>query len=192
MRAFRFRLLSVTAVATAFSVLANGVGAATAVSETRLGVSIQNDIDTQTKAVAQRNRTLDLREAAARATETRLKAELETQAVDDVQGKSRGASAEAGEQYDNLARVYQAMKPARAAVVFEQLEMDVQMQISKRMRDRAFGLIMGSMSPAGAAALSMSLARKAAVARSAPARPAAPSAEAAKTAQAASPQTSGL
>jgi flagellar motility protein MotE (MotC chaperone) len=51
------------------------------------------------------------------------------------------------------------MKPAKAAVVFEQLTMDVQMKVAKKMRERSAAMIMAAMTPNGAAALSMALAR---------------------------------
>jgi flagellar motility protein MotE (MotC chaperone) len=169
MRRFRPRLLGLTAIVAGCAVLANGVGAVTAATSapaTRLGVSIQKDIDAQANAAVQRARALDLREAAARAAEARLKADLEERTAAGGKTAPGADPAEAGEQFDNLARVYQAMKPARAAAVFEQLDMDVQMQVAKRMRDRATAMILASMTPAGAAALSMSLARKAALPRS--------------------------
>jgi flagellar motility protein MotE (MotC chaperone) len=183
MRQFRPRLLALTAIAAGLSILANGVGAVTAATEpppTRLGASIQKDLVAQASATAQRNRALDLREATARATEARLKADLDNRTDEDSKGKKSADATEAGEQYDSLARVYQAMKPARAAAVLEQLDMDVQMQVAKRMRDRSTAMILASMSPAGAAALSMALARKSALPRSSAARPVSPVAEAAK------------
>jgi len=165
---FRPRLLALTAIAAGFSILANGaiaVTATTAVPETRLGVSIKKDIDEQSSAAARRARALDLREAAARAAEARLKADVESRTAAASASAARADGGEAGEQYDSLARVYQSMKPARAAAVFEQLDMDVQMQVAKRMRDRSTAAILASMSPAGAAALSMSLARRAVMPR---------------------------
>jgi flagellar motility protein MotE (MotC chaperone) len=103
-----------------------------------------------------------MREQIARATEERLKAKLAEQAAAATKTGSADA-VEPGEQYDSLARVYQAMKPARAAPVFEQLAMDVQMQVARRMRDRSMAMILAAMTPDAAAALSMSLARKAVV-----------------------------
>lgn len=182
MRNLRPRLLVLTAIAATVSIVANAVGAVTAASEptTRLAVSIQKDIAEQTRAAAARNRALEMREQVVRATEERLKAKLAEQAAAAAKSGSADA-AESGEQYESLARVYQAMKPARAAPVFEQLSMDVQMQVARRMRDRSMGMILAAMTPDGAAALSMSLARKSAVAPAAavPRTPAAPPALAA-------------
>jgi flagellar motility protein MotE (MotC chaperone) len=181
-RRLRPRLLVLTAIAATVSIVANAVGAVTAATEptTRLGVSIQKEIAAQTRSAADRNRGLDMREQIARATEERLKATLADQAA--AAAKTGGADAvEPGEQYDSLARIYQAMKPARAAPVFEQLAMDVQMQVARRMRDRSMGMILAAMTPDGAAALSMSLARKSAVAPPA-AAPRAPTAAAVRPA----------
>lgn len=169
-------LLMLTAIGLAGSVFANGTAvviaattpakpaaaakpAATAAAPppTRLAVAIEGDVAAGDRAALDRKRTLDLREAAAQATEARLKALLATQEP------AGGKAGEAGEQFDVLARIYQAMKPARAAAVFEQLALDVQMQVARRMRDRATAQILASMTPRGAAELSMALARKSAL-----------------------------
>ncbi|MBC7583230.1 MAG: hypothetical protein H7316_05720 [Tardiphaga sp.] len=166
MRARPPRLLAVTATAAALAIVANGVGAVTPAivpPATRLGVAIQQDVATQAATAAQRSRTLDLREQAARATELRLKADLAAREAAASKPDAATDAAAAGAQYNSLARVYQAMKPARAAPVFEQLGMDVQIQVARRMRDRAIAMILASMTPKGAADLSMALAGKSAI-----------------------------
>lgn len=163
MRSFRPRLLLLTAVAATLSIVANGVGvvtAATAPPATRLGVAIQQDVGAVEAAAARRSRALDLREQAARATEARLKAGLAEREPGLGKPGMAADAPEPGEQFDSLARVYQAMKPARAAAIFEQLDLDVQMQVAKRMRDRSTAMILAAMTPRGAATLSMALARK--------------------------------
>lgn len=156
-------LLMLTAAAAGLAVVANVVNAAApaATPTTRLGVSIDADVTARDKAAVRRKRTLDLRENAARATEARLKAGIAAQKQAAVPPAQTGIGAsEAGDQFEDLARIYQAMKPARAAVVFEQLDMDVQMKVAQRMRERSTGMIMAAMTPRGAAALSMALARR--------------------------------
>lgn len=165
MHPLRPRLLVLTAIAAAFSIIANGVGAVSAATSpptTRLGVAIQKDVTAMEAAATQRNRALDLREAAAQATEARLKANLAERTPALGKAGSEAGAPEPDEQFDSLARVYQAMKPARAAAIFEQLDIDVQMQVAKRMRDRSTAMILAAMSPKGAATLSMALARKSA------------------------------
>lgn len=157
-----------TAGAAALAVVANGVNAAALVGgeapRTRLGVSIGDDLGQRDQAAVRRKRALDLREQAARATEARLKANVEArQQVDaaaPAAAQAAAKEAEAGDQFEDLARIYQAMKPAKAAIVFEQLDMDVQMKVAQKMRERSTAMIMAAMTPRGAAALSMAMARR--------------------------------
>jgi flagellar motility protein MotE (MotC chaperone) len=163
-------LLMVTAAVLTSSIIANGVAmvaAATApptvaAPPTRLGVAITEDVTARDGAALGRKRALDLREQAALATEERLKAELAAR-----ERQTAKPAEEAGDQFEALARIYQAMKPAKAAIVFEQLDLDVQMQVAGRMRDRATALILAAMTPRAAADLSMALARKSAARREA-------------------------
>ena len=172
-------LLMLTAAAASVAAVANGVsaaspdGAAGDAARTRLGVAIGQDMNARDQAAARRNRALDLREQAARAAEQRLKADLDARqqaaaAASQAQtgGGSGGGSSGGGkaqeqtDQFNDLARIYQAMKPAQAAVVFEQLDIDVQMKVAQKMRERSTALILGAMTPRGAARLSMALARR--------------------------------
>lgn len=153
----RLSLLTLTAAAAAMGVIANtaplAIAAATDGGKSRLGSVIERDMSERDAAQLSRSRGLDLREQAQRAAEARLQAELDQ--------RRPGASAPAPDaQFDELARIYQAMKPARAAAVFEQLDVEVQMKVAQRMRDRSTALIMGAMTPRGAAALTMALARR--------------------------------
>ncbi len=157
-------LLLMTAAASALAVVANAAtiaaGPQDTSGKTRLGNSIEQDLSERDAAAARRKRGLDLREQAAKAAEARLQADLEARKKQEGGGGEAGLPAEA--QYDELARIYQAMKPKAAAVVFEQLDMEVQMKVAQRMRERSTAMIMAAMTPKGAAALSMALARRSA------------------------------
>ncbi|MDT8758497.1 hypothetical protein MZO42_07290 [Sphingomonas psychrotolerans] len=165
-------LLLLTAGAAALAVVANASSIASTATQTnaqktRLGSSIEQDIAQRDADAARRKRGLDLREQATKAAQARLQADLEARRkeaeVAAAPGAAAGGAAEAPEaQFDELARIYQAMKPKAAAVVFEQLEMEVQMKVAQRMRERSTALIMAAMTPKGAAALSMALARRSA------------------------------
>lgn len=164
-------LLMLTAAAAAIGAVANGVSAASPDSasneptRTRLGVAIGQDMNARDQAATRRNRALDLREQAARAAEQRLQADLgarQQQAAAAAQPPAPSAAKpqDQVDQFNDLARIYQAMKPAQAAVVFEQLDLDVQMKVAQKMRERSTAMILGAMTPKGAAALSMALARR--------------------------------
>ena len=156
----RSTLLMLLSAAAGTAVLANAVSAADPpreAAETRLGASIRQDFAQRDQEAARRKRELDLREQAARAAEQRL------QAGAAGQGQPRsGPNAPPDpdeERYTDLARIYQTMRPKPAAAVFEQLEMEVQVQVARRMRDRSTALILANMTPKGAAALTMAMAR---------------------------------
>lgn len=163
-------LLLMTAVASALAVVANASTIASTATQsntpkTRLGNSIEQDLAQRDAEAARRKRGLDLREQATRAAQARLQADLEARQKETEVAAAAGASgpAEPPEaQFDELARIYQAMKPKAAAMVFEQLDMEVQMKVAQRMRERSTAMIMAAMTPKGAAALSMALARKSA------------------------------
>ena len=162
-------LLMVMAAVATLSTVANAIAAAPAsdLPQTRLGTAINQDLAKRNQSGAARNRALSLREQVARAAEERIKANARARQQETAAAAAAAASAAPGDkataqnaQFDDLARIYQAMKPARAALVLEQLDMDVQMQVAQRMRQRSTAMILAAMSPAGAADLSMSLARK--------------------------------
>lgn len=161
-------LLLLMAAASAIAAVANAASIATGdqdgTNKTRLGNSIERDLSVRDQEAAKRQRALDLREQAAKAAEQRLAASVEAQQKEAAGGApgSPGSPVAVEAQFDELARIYQAMKPAKAAAVFEQLDMEVQMKVAQRMRPASTAAILAAMSPKGAASLSMALARKSA------------------------------
>lgn len=163
-------LLMLMAGAAALSTLAHGVAAGTREEEpaakpaaTRLGSAIQSEMSEKKKTARERERALDLREQAIKASEKRLEASMQGQQEKpeaDGAGKSGEKEDEEAATLDQLARIYQSMKPKQAAPVFEQLDLDVQIAVARKMRERSTAQILAAMTPAGAARLSMALAGK--------------------------------
>lgn len=176
-------LLMLLGLGAGVSVIVHGVSLTAAPAaqqaQTRMGASIQESIAQRDRNAAERTRALDMREQALRAAETRIAASAPQKqpapppvpAVGQPVGGANGSPANgspangspmvsdpADQQIDNLARIYQTMKPARAAVVFEKLSLDVQVRIARKMRERSMALIMGAMEAEKAARLSMALA----------------------------------
>lgn len=134
---------------------------------TRLGASLQDGAAQRDRAAVADRRKLEMREQAVRAGEARLAGQMKQQQADAAAkptgadaagGAAGGAAGASGVPYDNLARIYQTMKPGRAGPIFEKLDIEVQKQVATRMRERATAQIMANMSPAGAVELSMALA----------------------------------
>jgi flagellar motility protein MotE (MotC chaperone) len=181
---FARRPSSLLVGAAVVGVVANALAlAAPAASDTtppsRLGVSLQGSMAQRDRTLAEEKRKLEMREQAAKAGEARLAAEMRARQEQPGGGDPlRGGAVEPNQPYDDLARIYQTMKPARAAPIFEKLDLEVQTQVARRMRERSTALLMAAMSPNAAAELTMSLAgrkviqqRPQPVARAAPPRP---------------------
>lgn len=181
MIAKRPSLLMMMAGAAALSTLAHGVAASgpdedaaqTRETPTRLGTAIQSEINEKKKTARERERALDLREQALKASERRLKASLQNQKDQQEKqekpetekdaaraGKKTDQKVDELSKLDQLARIYQSMKAKQAAPVFEQLDIDVQIAVARKMRERSTAQILAAMTPAGAARLSMALAGK--------------------------------
>lgn len=124
----------------------------------RLGVSLQDSMAQRDRSLAAEQRKLDMREQAAKAGEARLAGQMcAQQGQPNTAEPPQGAIAEPN-QYDDLARIYQTMKPARAAPIFEKLDLEVQTQVARRMRERSTAQLMAAMTPNAAAELTMALA----------------------------------
>ncbi len=163
-------LLMLTAAAAALSTVAHGLNSSAYTAQesppTRLGSAIQSEMSERKKTAAERARALDLREQALKASEKRLQNLLRNQQEQKQQQPPAPKPAEPArlakeaETYDQLARIYQSMKPKQAAIVFERLHIDVQIAVARQMRERSTAQILAAMTPAGAARLSMALAGK--------------------------------
>ena len=158
-------LLTMMMAAAGISAIANAMASATPApvepeAPTRMGTSIQQSLRERDQALAGQKRALDLREQAQRAAEQRLQSAMQSGQAPAATpgGTPASAPSTSATPYDELARIYQAMKPAKAAPIFEKLDIDVQIEVARRMRDRSTALLLGSMSPEGAAELSMALA----------------------------------
>lgn len=149
------------AVANAIA-LAAAPGVAVADNTSRLGISLQDATAQRDQGAVAQRRKLEMREQAVRASEARLAGQVKQQQAEAAAKPvgAPGANGAAGPQlpYDNLARIYQTMKPNRAGPIFEKLDIEVQKEVATRMRERATAQIMANMSPGAAVELSMALA----------------------------------
>lgn len=161
-------LLMLMTGAAAVSMLSHGVSVsfaavgdgAPAAPTTRLGSAIQSEMAERDRAASERARALELRERAMKASEKRLEANVQAQ---QKQGGKPAIPAQAPAEaetatLDQLARIYQSMKPKQAARVFERLDIEVQVGVARKMRERSTAQILAAMTPDAAARLSMALA----------------------------------
>lgn len=163
---YRPVLLQLTGLTAFGAVLAFGSALASQppVPTSRLGASIKENLGQRDRSAAEQKRQLDLQQQAIKAAQTRLQDQLG--GGKQLATPGAGAPGQSGnlvqpepdQAIQNLARIYQAMKPAKAAAVLEKLNLDVQVKVAREIRERSMGQIMGAMSPEGAAKLSATLA----------------------------------
>lgn len=118
-----------------------------------LGARIARDQASQQRETQRRQSNLDLKEKAVAAMAARIEQRTPPSPAPGEAGDTGD-----GDRYVQLARIYQAMKPARAAPVFEKLDLKVQVGVARKMRERAAAAIIQAMAPEPAARLSMALA----------------------------------
>lgn len=110
----------------------------------------------------QRARQLDEREALVKAAEQRMDqkmAELKAlQATVQDLLKQRNAADE--QQLQSLVKIYENMKPKAAAQIFEEMDMDVLLDVVSRMNERKVSPILALVSPTRAKELTFELAQR--------------------------------
>jgi flagellar motility protein MotE (MotC chaperone) len=107
-------------------------------------------------------RDLALREKLLAATEKNLNTKLtelnglKTQ----IQGLFKKHDKEQETKLKSLVKIYETMKPKNAARIFEQLEMDILLDVVERMREAKTSLIFAAMDPSKAKAITSRLAER--------------------------------
>ena len=108
-----------------------------------------------------RERDLDQREAALRQVQDGIAAQIAQ--LEALKGQLDGllakASAEENERIDRLVKVYEAMKPAKAAEIFNATDTGLLLPVVKRMREAKVAAVVEEMDPARAQALTLELAK---------------------------------
>lgn len=106
-------------------------------------------------------RQLELRERLAEAAERRVDSKLaqlhslEAQATQQETQKKQ----QSDQQFSSLVKLYESMKPADAARIFERLDPSVQLAVATRMREQKMASIMSAMNPDAAKQLTMEMAK---------------------------------
>lgn len=112
------------------------------------------------ETLEQRNEELRLRENLMAATEKRVEERIaKLKALEDqIKKLLRQHDKERDEQLNSLVKVYEKMKPKDAARIFEQLEMDILLQVTGRMKESKMAPVLAAMDPEKAKELTVELA----------------------------------
>lgn len=114
------------------------------------------------ETLEKRSEELRLRENLMAATEKRVEEKISKLKSLEMQIKKllRQHDKEREEQIASLVKVYEKMKPKDAARIFEQLEMDILIQVTGRMREAKMAPVLAAMNPEKAKELTVELATR--------------------------------
>jgi hypothetical protein len=105
---------------------------------------------------------LALREAAVRAAEADVMAQIERLEAFQLELEALVGAAEAEEEerLQQLVKMYESMRAKSAAAIFDQLELSVILAVAKRMREARMAAILAAMNPSRARVVTTELARE--------------------------------
>lgn len=125
-------------------------------------IKILQQLGDRRRDLDQRADDLDQRDALLQATEQRIDAKIaEMQKMrTDLEGLLGQAGTQQGEQLRSLVKIYENMKPAQAAKVFEQLDMNVLLAVIAEMKEAKAAPVMAAMDPQKAKAVTTELIKR--------------------------------
>lgn len=131
-------------------------------SVTQAEFEVLQRLATRRTEIDKLRRDLALRENLLAATEKRLNAKLAelTGLKTRIEGLLKKHDKEQEAKLKSLVKIYETMKPKSAARIFEQLEMDILLDVVERMREVKTATIFAAMDPAKAKAVTARLAER--------------------------------
>lgn len=129
---------------------------------TRTELDLLQKLSARREALDMRERELDMREGLLKAAEQSLQAKTQELAALRKRIEAATSTFKKGEdeKFDSLVKIYEAMKPKEAARIFEELEMDVLIDVMKRMKEMKSSQILASMDPVRARVITTRLAER--------------------------------
>ncbi len=123
-------------------------------------VEVLQRLSGRREALAQRSRQMAMREKILQATEKRIDNKIgELKTLEErIKGLLMEHDKEAEEQIKSLVKVYESMKPKEAARIFEELEMDILLDVTERMKEVKMAKVLAAMDPKKAKNLTVELA----------------------------------
>lgn len=108
----------------------------------------EQDAALREQLLASTERRIDEKIAQLQTLETRIETLVETH------------KSQENEQLASIVKVYESMKPKDAAPIFQRLDLEIQMQVATRMKDRSMAALLSEMDPDAAKTLTTRLATR--------------------------------
>lgn len=125
-------------------------------------IEVLQNLARRREEIEARARELDSREALVAAAEARVDKKLaEIKAIEDkITAAQAQQSVEQDQQLARLVKVYEAMKPADAAMIFNTLDAQVLIDVASRMKEAKIAPVLAAMDPEAAKSLTVALATR--------------------------------
>jgi flagellar motility protein MotE (MotC chaperone) len=128
----------------------------------RSEIEVLQNLASRRQELEERGRELDMREKLLKASEQRIDEHIaELKGIEaNIQSllQQRDAAQEA--RLASLVKVYEGMKPADAARIFDKLEMDILLPVAQRMKAQKIAQVMAAMDEDAAKRLTVNLAQR--------------------------------
>ncbi len=128
-------------------------------------IALLENLARRREEIETRARGLDVRENLLQATENRIDEKIETlQKLESrIEAFVERHDAAETEQMRRLVKVYESMKPKDAARIFEEIDMEVLLEVAGGMKENKIAAIMANMTPQRAQELTIQLADRKAI-----------------------------
>ena len=125
-------------------------------------VEVLQRLSGRREVLEQRSRQMAMREKILQATEKRIDTKIvELKKLEmQIKGLLLEHDKEAEGQIKSLVKVYENMKPKDAARIFEELDMEILLNVTERMKEVKMAKVMAAMNPKKAKALTVRLATR--------------------------------
>lgn len=122
-------------------------------------MKILQELSNRRQALDRTEESLNMKANVLKATESKLEQKVsELKSLQDqVAELMKGYSEQEDAKYRSLVKIYENMKPREAAKIFDELEMDMLVQIITRMKESRSAPIIAAMHPSKAKELSIEL-----------------------------------
>ena len=128
---------------------------------TQAEIDLLQHLAERRRVIESREQELQIRTGLLTAAEARIDKKIEELKVlrETINGLIKTFDAQQDAKLLSLVKIYENMKPKEAAKIFEDMEMDILLEVAERMKERKLSPIMAKMNPEKAREMTVELAR---------------------------------
>jgi len=128
---------------------------------TQAEIDLLQHLAERRRVLESREQELQIRTGLLTAAEARIDKKIEELKVlrETINGLIKTFDAQQDAKLLSLVKIYENMKPKEAAKIFEDMEMDILLEVAERMKERKLSPIMAKMNPEKAREMTVELAR---------------------------------